>query len=197
MIGLPAEIKVKTSWKAILVSSGIIVAAMTGIIFAYNTWYNIPVLTFEVLPAYPVSPSEQIVAVIVRNEGRASATDVRIFIQANGEISVLPTVIQEETKIASQNATAIVATLPRLPPGAQISLYLKIQTSANPPVSNVYVSSLQGLGSTRSQVASRGLMYYVTMIRDILAIFGVFIIVILVGSGISSRRKKEAKQAKT
>jgi len=74
----------RRDWKSTLLIVGLIAPIVTVSIVAYNTWYNVPVMTYEILPAYPVSQQEQAVALIVRNEGAASATDVRIVIRGSG-----------------------------------------------------------------------------------------------------------------
>jgi hypothetical protein len=132
-----------------LVVPGAVIAAIVALaIFAYATWYNVPELTYELLPAYPVSDTEQVVALIVRNEGAASATDVRIVVSGKGNATVLPTAIPQEHSIAGEDGRIIV-TMPQLPPGDKISFYVRIYTSDSDPVASIYVSSLEGLGKER------------------------------------------------
>lgn len=192
------EIRTKSDWRNIILSGGLLGVIVSVSIFAYNTWYNVPILTYEVLPAYPVTADEKIVAVIVRNEGRAGATDVRIVMQTTGDAAVLPTRLQEDARIASQNSTNVVLTLTRLPSNAQVSLFLKVKTLSESPIADVYVSSLQGVGSKRSPVATHDpLIALVLVARDVFAGIGfVLMVVIIVGTAISSRKKRrqQAKQ---
>jgi hypothetical protein len=175
-------------WKSTLLIVGLIAPIVTASIVAYNTWYNVPVMTYEILPAYPVSQQEQAVALIVRNEGAASATDMRIVIRGSGQISLLSTQIQEECKITTQNSTLVV-TLPRFPRGTQISLFLKVQAVGESPITSVYISSLQGIGGRHS---STGTPDAFSTAKDLLAVLGgIFILVIIYSVASAGRRKRE------
>jgi hypothetical protein len=145
--------KPKGSWTTAIISSGLIGAIVVISIFGYNTWYNVPNMTYEILPAYPISTNEQVSAVVVRNEGRAGATNIRIVIHGAGDISVLSLSSGEQTNTA-QNATTLTVTLPRLPAGSQVSLYAKVESSYNPPITSVYVSSDQGIGNQRATTST-------------------------------------------
>jgi len=177
----------RLDWRSILLSGSLIGAVVIFGTFAYNTWYNIPIVTYELLPAYPASPTEQVAGVIVRNEGRKGATDVRIVIEGSGQISILPTRIQEESKQTTQDSKAII-TLPRLPQGAQISVFLKVQTQAPSPITDVYVSFVEGIGTRRTATQDP-----FSGIRDLLAAIGGFIIFVLAVSAVSARIKKRTK----
>jgi len=134
--------------KRLILPGDVFLAIVTLGIFAYNTWYNVPDVTYELLPAYPVSDEEQVVALIVRNEGMASATDVRIVVYGKGNATVLPSGVPQEYNVTVQNGATIL-TMPRLPPADKVSFYIRIYTRESTPVSSIYVGFSQGIGKER------------------------------------------------
>ena len=63
----------------------IIVSLVTIAGAYYEIVYDKPILTYEILNTYPLPDQSQIVPVIIKNEGHAKASNVRIIIEAEGE----------------------------------------------------------------------------------------------------------------
>ena len=133
-------------WIQIIGSLGVIIGLIAGgFYFAYDEWYNTPKLTYETLDSYPLSTSEQIVPIIIRNEGHEKATNVRITVYASGDIQNVQEKTPEELKLETSNNT-LIANLPRLIDNSQITFYLQINTFSQKPINDILITSDQCSG---------------------------------------------------
>ena len=118
---------------------------LAGFNFAYDEWYNTPKLTYEILDSYPLSASEQIIPIIIRNEGHEKATNVRVTVYASGDIQNVQEKTSEELILETSNNT-LIANLPRLIDNSQITFYLQINTFSQKPIDDILIASDQSSG---------------------------------------------------
>jgi len=133
-------------WVKVVTALGIIIGIIAGgFNFAYNEWYKTPKLTYETLDSYPLSNEEQIIPIIIRNEGHEKATNVRITIYSGGDILNVQEKTPEELSLNTKNNT-LIADLPRLVDNSQITFYLRIKTFSQKPINDISIVSDQGSG---------------------------------------------------
>lgn len=121
---------------------GLIIA---GAGFTYHEWYDIPKLTYEELDSYPLGNEEKIIPIIIRNEGHDKATNIRITIDAGGQIQNVEKITPENLLLEIDN-NRIIANLDRLVEDSQITFYIKVDTLSNNPINQIFITSDQGPG---------------------------------------------------
>ena len=121
---------------------GLIIA---GAGFTYNEFYNIPELTYEELDSYPLGNEGNIIPIIIRNEGHDKATNIRITINAWGQIKNVEKITPENLQLEIDDSRLIV-NLDRLVEKSQITFYLKVNTLSNNPINQIFITSDQGPG---------------------------------------------------
>lgn len=138
------EFKLNSLWDYGLISIiiGLIVA---GAGFTYHEWYDIPKLTYEELDSYPLGNEGKIIPIIIRNEGHDKATNIRITIDAGGQIQNVEEITPENLQLEIDN-NRIIANLNRLVEDTQITFYIKVDTLSNNPINQIFITSDQGPG---------------------------------------------------
>jgi len=121
-------------------------------IFAYQQWFNVPQIAYEVLPPYrlpsPLS-DRQVAIVVVSNIGAARATGLRITIRTSGPVQGLEINSTEEVVANEwQNQTSLTITMPRLVQDNQASFTLLVSSQLL-PIERVDVVFDQGIGTER------------------------------------------------
>lgn len=139
--------------KAVAALGAIIGIIAGGFNFAYNEWYKTPKLTYEILDSYPLSDDEQIIPIIIRNEGHEKATNVRITVYSGGDILNVQEKTPEELRLNTKNSTLIVE-LSRLVGNSQITFYLRIKTFSQKPINDILIVSDQGSGGIHKSTSS-------------------------------------------
>ena len=117
-----------------------------GTNFLLTTYYYIPDLTYETLDAYPLSDNEQIIPIIIRNEGHVKASNIKIIVNAEGDI----TNVQEKSVdnlINKIDNNTLESDVKRLVSNTQIILYLRINTNSQNPIYKISLISDEGLGN--------------------------------------------------
>lgn len=141
-------------WLKVVTAFSIIAGSIAGgFIFAYNEWYKTPKLTYETLDSYPLNNEEQIIPIIIRNEGHEKATNVRITVYSGGDILNVQEKTPEELSLNTKNNT-LIADLPRLVDNSQITFYLRIKTFSQKPINDILIVSDQGSGGIHKSSSS-------------------------------------------
>lgn len=125
--------------------------------FAYNQWYNIPKVTYQIFPSYMLpSPlnGSQVEYIFIQNSGAASATNLIISVVTSGPIvsEAMNTFEQWQLMEPWQNQTRFKFSQPRLARGDYITITLIISTKESEPISNVYIVYDQGM-AVKEEVA--------------------------------------------
>jgi len=122
-------------WLSYIGAMASIAVILGFIITTYNTWYNIPKVTYQILPSYRLPPplnEESVTIVIIRNEGLAKATGLTISISTSGSIEGLKVDSIEKVNITTPYNTTLIMEMPRLIQGNQASFTLLVSTESDP-----------------------------------------------------------------
>lgn len=135
-------VDLNSKWKYIPIGAIIGVIA-TSLIFGYTEWYKPPFLTYEILKPYPLSPSEQVVSMILRNEGHDVASNVRVTVEAKGVITSVYFESPEEVSIVGNNTKKVIFTFSRIDQGIKITVFLRITSDSDSLVEEIWITSDQ------------------------------------------------------
>jgi hypothetical protein len=109
-------------------------------------FYFVPNLVYQEFAAYRVSNDEQILMIVVKNQGQAAATRLRISIEAAGEIKAYSYNSPEETMAIEEDVRTLVLNSDRLVQGTEITIYIIVFSDENEIINRVTVTSDQGVG---------------------------------------------------
>ena len=117
--------------------------------------YYVPVLTYQKFQPYKLSDREQILMIVVANEGRSVATDLRVRIETTGEIKDYRYDNIEETT-ATKDTNSLTLKSKRLLQGTKREISITILTSDLNPIKGISVTSDQVVGEEKAPQSTQG-----------------------------------------
>jgi hypothetical protein len=173
--GRSGKLSVAVAVVGSIVASG---AFVLGSGFFYNHWYNVPDVTFTVLPTYALE-SLSFGGVVVENRGRATAHDVLISLPDLGttiqEYSV-DSVERWSLESGGEQEDNLVLWMDRMTSGSSVTVYLLTSTPSD--FDSVAVTTEEGPG--RKAMADSESSPLARQARDSLTLASLLLIVFLV-----------------
>jgi len=133
--------------------AGVIIGVVLSAYVTHS--YYIPVLTYQKFQPYKLSDRVQILMIVVANEGRSVATDLRVIIEAAGEIKDYRYDETEETT-ATKDTNSLTLKSKRLLQGTKIEISITVLTSDQDPIRRISVRSDQVVGEEKIPQSTQG-----------------------------------------
>ena len=141
----------KTDWWKYL--AGAIISIITVLVPLYfNNFFITPTLTWEQTEPMPITANSVLIATDVRNTGLRLATEVRLKIRCNGDISNINYISSELVSYIKENSDCIIFTIDRMLPNTKDKFYIQVFTNQNDPVQEVSLSSNEVKGKMYKQI---------------------------------------------
>jgi len=135
----------RKQWGRYLIPGLFTALLVFGLSVYLTHFYFVPNLVYQEFPAYRVSSDEQILMIVVKNQGQAVATRLRISIEAAGEIKAYSYNSPEETVAIEEDARTLVLNSERLVQGTEITIYVIVGSSQDKIINRLTITSDQGI----------------------------------------------------
>jgi len=152
---------------------GVIVGVLLSAYITHS--YYVPVLTYQKFQPYKLSDKEQITMIIVANEGRSVATNLRIIIEATGEVKDYRIDSIEET-IPTRDTNTLTLESKRLLQGMKREVCIRILATELDPIRKISVMSDQVVGEEKIVQSAQGDIPAILVLLVIVLILILFVV---------------------